>query len=145
MTHLLDVNVLLALFDDCHAHHEAAHAWFGGVGRSGWATSAITELGFIQVLSNPAYPGTRETPGAAAQRLARFCESGGHRFWSDDVPARNSRDDDVWRRLRGHRQVTDFHLAALAARHRGRLATFDVRLARTLRGTRLEPAVALVG
>ncbi len=145
MTYLLDVNVLLALFDDSHAHHEAAHAWFRAGGRSGWATCAITELGFIQVLSNPAYPGAPETPGTAAKRLAEFCDSGGHTFWSDDVPARTLLDDDVRRRLQGHRQVTDFHLATLAARHRGRLATFDGRLARALTGTRLESALTLVG
>lgn len=143
MTYLLDVNVLLALFDDSHAHHEAAHAWFRGGGRSGWATCAITELGFIQVLSNPAYPGTRETPGTSAQRLAEFCDSGGHTFWPDDIPPRDSLHA-FGQRLQGYRQVTDFHLAALASHRGGRLATLDGRLARALGGTALENAVLLI-
>lgn len=29
MTALLDVNILVALFDPMHVHHEAAHEWFG--------------------------------------------------------------------------------------------------------------------
>ena len=36
--HLLDVNVLVALFDPAHIHHEAAHEWFGTAGPAGWAT-----------------------------------------------------------------------------------------------------------
>ena len=53
-------------------------------------------------------------------------------------------DGEVARRLRGHHQLTDFPLAALAAHRRGRLATFDRRLRRSLDGTRLSTAVLLV-
>jgi len=41
--YLLDVNVLLALCDSLHVHHEAAHRWFGDYGRTAWATCPITE------------------------------------------------------------------------------------------------------
>ena len=44
----------------------------------------------------------------------------------------------------GHRQLTDFHLVALAARWDGGLVTFDGKLKRSLEGTRLETAVVLV-
>ena len=143
MSHLLDVNLLLALFDSRHVHHEAAHRWFAGGGRDDWATCSITETGFIRIMSNPAYRAVTATPLEAAERLARFCRSGGHIFWADDVPPRVSLEE-LGVQLQGHRQVTDVHLAALAARRRGQLATFDGRLVRTLQGARLESAVTWV-
>ena len=144
MTYLLDVNVLVALADTRHVNHEAAHWWFTESGHPDWATCTITELGYIRVLSNPGYRAAPLTPGEAAERLAQFCSSGGHTFWPDDLPPRGSLDDDLGGRLQGHKQVTDFHLAALALRHGGRLVTFDGRLARSLAGTRLASAVMLV-
>ena len=144
MSHLLDVNVLVALFDAQHVNHAAAHRCFGGWCRSDWATCSTTEVGCIRVLSNPAYPTVTATPNEVSERLARFCGSGGHRFWPDDVPPRSSLDGDVRGRLQGHKQVTDFHLAALASRYGGRFVTFDGRLARALAGTRLASAVMLV-
>ncbi len=52
---LLDVNVLLALFDPDHIHHEAAHRWFARSRESGWASCPLTENGVVRILSNPAY------------------------------------------------------------------------------------------
>ena len=54
MTALLDVNVLIALFDPVHGHHEPAHAWFAHNRPFGWATCPITENGLVRVLSNMA-------------------------------------------------------------------------------------------
>lgn len=144
MSHLLDVNFLVALFDPRHVNHDAAHHWFSAEFASRWATCSITEAGCIRVLSHPAYPTVTTTPAGALQRLARFCDSGGHSFWADDVSLRVALDDAVRVRLQGHRQLTDFHLAALAHRHSGRLVTFDGRLRRALAGTRLASAVMLV-
>ena len=53
---LLDVNVLIALFDSAHLHHEAAHVWFAGNSARGWRTCPITENGFLRILSHPGYP-----------------------------------------------------------------------------------------
>jgi predicted nucleic acid-binding protein len=39
--YLLDVNLLLALSDPIHVHHEAAHHWFGQTGRQAWATCPL--------------------------------------------------------------------------------------------------------
>ena len=144
MSHLPDVNFLVALFDPRHVNHDAAHRWFGANCASDWATCSIPEAGCIRVLSNPAYPTVSATPNDVLRRLARFCDAGGHRFWPDDVSPRISWGDDVKRRLLGHKQLTDFHLAALAAHRGGRLATFDGRLQRSLAGTRLAAAVVLV-
>ena len=144
MSQLLDVNFLVALFDAQHANHDAAHRWFGATGAADWATCPITEAGCVRVLSNPAYPTVAASPQEALRRLARFCDAGGHCFWPDDLSLRSCLDDVTARRLQGHHQLTDFHLAALAAHRRGRLVTFDGRLRRSLQGTRLAPAVLLV-
>jgi len=128
--HLLDVNLLVALFDPAHIHHDAAHAWFAGERAHGWATCPMTENGLIRVLSNPAYPGRRTTVADAADRLRRFLASGGHEFWPDGV---SLLDNDLVEvaHLTGHREITDAYLLALAVRRGHRLATLDrgIRLA----------------
>jgi uncharacterized protein len=124
MVALLDVNVLVALFDPAHVHHEAAHAWLGTNRRHGWATSAMTENAFVRVLSNPAYPGSRTTLEDAAIRLRTFCDDRRHVFWTDSVSVRED-GRFRWNHVQGHRQLTDIYLLVLAVAKQGRLATFD--------------------
>src|SRR5208283_2090850 len=69
MVALLDVNVLIALFDPAHVHHEAAHRWFGVNRKYRWATCPLTKNAFVRVLSNPAYPGQATTIEDALVRL----------------------------------------------------------------------------
>jgi toxin-antitoxin system PIN domain toxin len=133
---LLDVNVLIALFDPDHVHHEAAHAWFSAHRSSGWATCPLTENGIVRILSNPAYSPAAERPAEIARRLAAFRDSGDHVFWPDDVSVCDSRTFDL---SIGHRQLTDVYLLALAVRRDGRLATFDRSIpAKTVRGARAD-------
>ena len=124
MSALLDVNVLVSLFDPAHIHHDAAHAWFGAHRGEGWATCPLTENGFARVLSNPAYPGRRTTVADAVDRLAGLAESGDHTFWADRI---SLLDDSIVERgrLSGHRQITDAYLLALAVSNDGRVVTFD--------------------
>jgi uncharacterized protein len=56
MVALLDVDVLIALFDPAQVHHEAALAWFEVNRENRWATCPLTENAFVRVLSNPSYP-----------------------------------------------------------------------------------------
>jgi toxin-antitoxin system PIN domain toxin len=121
---LLDVNVLVALFDPDHVHHEAAHEWFAANREDGWATCPLTENGVIRILSNPAYAAGPEMPASIIRRLDAFCASGGHVFWADEVSLRDS-DLFVATAPATHRQVTDVYLLGLARRRGGRLATFD--------------------
>ena len=123
-TALLDVNVLVALFDPDHVHHEVAHDWFADQGRRSWSTCPLTEVGFIRVLSNAAYGASVARPADLAERLRRFCRSGGHEFWSDEVSLLDGSLFDL-SRLGGHRQVADVYLLGLAHKRGGRLATFD--------------------
>ena len=121
---LLDVNVLVALFDPDHIHHEAAHAWFASNRRGGWATCPVTENGLVRILSNPAYAGAPGAPGGIVRSLIAFCASGGHVFWADEVSHRSPRLFR-WAGPATHRQITDIYLLGLAKKMGGRLATFD--------------------
>lgn len=129
MAFLLDINLLVALFDSRHVNHEAAHRWFGESGRGSWATCPITENGVVLVLSNPAYPTVSATPVEALGRLGILCTLPGHVFWPDDVSLLHALPDSMRERFQGHHQVTDFYLVGLAAAHGGKLATFDGSLA----------------
>ena len=121
---LLDVNVLIALFDPDHIHHEAAHAWFEDNRAAGWATCPTTESGFLRVLSNPAYGAAVSRPLELVARLRQFCASSDHAFWPATV---SLLDENVFNLslIRGHRQLTDVYLLGLAVRVGGRLVTFD--------------------
>jgi hypothetical protein len=121
---LLDVNVLVALFDPAHANHEEAHRWFGQNRKHGWATCPITVNGCIRVLSNPAYPTVNATPSEVTDRLRSLCSSADHHFWADSV---SLLDESLFRTamIGGHQKITDAYLLGLAVRNHGRLATFD--------------------
>lgn len=69
MRALLDVNVLIALLDAAHVHHEFAHAWLGRELHEGWASCPITQNVCIRVMSQPGYPGELRAPDIAARLL----------------------------------------------------------------------------
>ena len=121
---LLDVNVLVALFDPDHVHHELAHDWFADHRAAGWATCPITENGFVRVVSNPRYRADAARAGVVIGHLRRFCESGDHHFWPATI---SLRDEGLFvvDAARGHRQLTDLYLLGLARKMGGALATFD--------------------
>ncbi len=121
---LLDVNVLVALFDPAHVHHEVAHDWFADHRTGGWATCAITENGFVRVVTHPAYAAGEPRPTAIVGLLRKFCASGHHHFWADGI---SIRDETVFDPsfIQGHRRLTDVYLLGLAKKMHGRLATFD--------------------
>jgi toxin-antitoxin system PIN domain toxin len=127
VTHLLDVNVLVALFDAAHPNHEAAHAWFGVVGRKAWASCPITENGLVRVLSHPRYPSVHASAAEVAERLDELCRGSGHERWPCDASLLD-RSTFALRYLAGPGQLTDVYLLGLALRHGGRLATFDRRI-----------------
>jgi toxin-antitoxin system PIN domain toxin len=123
-TALLDVNLLVALFDPDHVHHELAHDWFADQHARGWATCAVTENGFVRVLANPTYGAGVNRPADLVQRLRQFCASRRHVFWADSV---SLQDKKIFNPalIRGHRQVSDVYLLGLAKKMGGCLATFD--------------------
>jgi toxin-antitoxin system PIN domain toxin len=121
---LLDVNVLVALLDPLHEHHERAHRWFGRHKKNGWATCPLTFNACVRIISNPGYPTVEAPPAEVIRRLGNFCTSADHHFWPDSV---SLVDEGLFVRahMRSHKDVTDIYLLGLAARNHGRLATFD--------------------
>lgn len=120
---LLDINVLLALLDSDHVDHEKARDWMNREIHHGWASCAITQNGFVRIISQPRYP-SPVPPVQALDRLARAASTERHEFWPCAV---SLLDDSIVHRerLHGPRQVTDAYLLALAVSRDGRFVTFD--------------------
>lgn len=123
-TALLDLNILTALLWPAHEHHEAAHRWFGARCKARWATCAITELGLIRLVTNPSFSRDALSPTDALVLLSSNLAHENHDFWIEDLSVAVALGS-VPHKLQGHKQVTDAYLLALAAHHRGVLATFD--------------------
>lgn len=123
MRALLDVNVLLALLDSDHVDHQRARAWISAEIEHGWASCAITQNGFVRIISQARYP-SPVPPAEAIQRLARATATEHHRYWTCSVSLLDEHLVDR-SRLHGPRQVTDAYLLALAVANEGRLVTFD--------------------
>ncbi len=121
---LLDVNVLVAMFDPGHVFHNAAHQWFGQNRKHGWASCPITINGCIRTLSNVNYPVLNQTAAQIALDLKDFCHTTDHQFWPDSA---SLLDDTLFQMsaVFGHKNVTDVYLLGLAVHNHGRLATFD--------------------
>jgi uncharacterized protein len=120
VVHLLDANVLIALLTPEHTLHERARSWFG----SGlpFATCPITQGALLRFYMRWSAAASFIDAKVILQAL---CAHPMHAFWPDDlqyvhVPERG---------IRGHRQVTDAYLTALASAHNGVLATMDQALA----------------
>jgi uncharacterized protein len=120
---LLDINVLLALFDGGHQFHGRARAWLTAHIEEGWASCPITQNGFIRIVSQPGYP-NQVAPKQAMDRLTEATASPHHAFWPDDISILDTSVFDR-SRIHGAKQLTDAYLLALAVRHAGRFVTFD--------------------
>ena len=127
MVFLLDVNVLIALIDPAHIQHDAAHEWFGSVGKKAWASCPITENAVLRIVGDPQYPNSPGSPADVAEVLTQLLALRGHVFWADDISLFDNPNVDT-AHLLSSRQVTDSYLLALACAHEGQLATFDRRL-----------------
>lgn len=123
-----DVNVLVALTNPSHVFHTEAHQWLAGVER--YATTPVTESGVLRMLLNPAVTGQLVAPAQALAILGGIRADPRARFLLDDSSLADASVDTTG--LAGHKQVTDWHLLNLAARHDGVLVTFDRKIARAV-------------
>ncbi|ACZ29165.1 PIN domain protein family protein [Xylanimonas cellulosilytica DSM 15894] len=128
-TDLPDVNVLIALHFEDHVHHVPAMSWLRKGGQ--FATTALTEAGFVRVSMNPAIVGEPFSGVEALEALRRLRGHTRATFWADDTSLATSPFAD--RVLSGHKQTTDLHLLNLAASRDGVLVTFDSKLGAPLR------------
>ena len=127
MISLLDVNVLIALLWPPHKSHAKAQRWFLHNAAQGWATCAMTQAGFVRIVSNPDFSENAVSPRDALVVLNASLEHSGHIFWREDLdlPSAMSR---FGRRILGHQQVTDAYLLGLAIHKKGRLVSLDASL-----------------
>lgn len=124
---LLDVNVLIALFDSAHVHHLQAHEWFSQSGGNGWRTCPVTENGLLRVLSHPSYPNSALPIIDLAQRLEEFKNSSKtYHFWVEDFSTASWLVKSKLS-VRSN-QATDAYLLMLCKNKCGTLATFDRRI-----------------
>jgi toxin-antitoxin system PIN domain toxin len=140
-TALLDLNLLTALLWPTHEHHEPAHRWFRRRSGAAWATCPLTELGFVRLVTNPAFSRDALSPAAAIALLEQNLAHPGHEFWPDTLPV--PRAITAAESLQGYRQLADAYLVALASQHEGVLATFDGGV-RSITGKPFESAVEIV-
>ncbi len=119
MTDLLDANVLIALSDSEHVHHDVVERWLAGSSGS-FATCPVTQGALVR---HALRSGAAVTE--AVEVLSSVTGDRRHEFWPDDL---GYGDVDL-RGVVGHRQVTDAYLAGLARARGGRLATLDRGLA----------------
>lgn len=120
---LLDVNVLIALSDGRHQHHDLAARWFVAHAAEGWASCPLTQNGALRIMGAPVYPGTRPMVQVLAQVQA-LCASVHHHFWPDELSLLQPGTLNTTHLL-GHRQLSDAYLLALAVHHQGRLVNLD--------------------
>lgn len=125
---LLDVNVLLAIVDENHLHHERAAGWFDSVApTSTWFSCPITINGAIRILINSSITSAAPTAELAAQRIADLASTSSYQFVTDDIDLTRHPTIDL-SRLRSHTQITDVYLLALAVRHGAMFATMDRKI-----------------
>jgi hypothetical protein len=122
--YLPDVNVLLALLWPRHQSHAAAHAWFAKSGQRAWATNALTQLGVLRLLTNPAVTQGAVSALTALGVLSEATTHAGHEFWPLDreIPASLK---PLAAKVREHQQWTDALLLWQAMERDGVLVTFD--------------------
>jgi toxin-antitoxin system PIN domain toxin len=119
--HLLDVNVLVALFDPGHIHHRIVARWFSAPGLQ-WGLCAFSEAGFLRV-STSSVAGNR-TLEQATNVLKSFSNDPCYQYWPITV-GWTSLAEPIQDRIYGHQQVTDGFLLALAIHENGVLVTLD--------------------
>lgn len=123
-TALPDVNVLLALTNPAHQHHDLAHGWLAATHR--FATTPLTETALVRLLMNRTVTGQDVSAGQAIDILRGVRADERAVFLPDDTSIATTAVDLIG--LAGHRQVVDLHLVGLAARHDCVLVTFDRRI-----------------
>jgi hypothetical protein len=124
--YLLDVNVLLALGWPNHVHHGDAQRWFEARRHVGWATCAVTELGFVRLSSNPRFSANPQTPENACALLRELRTLPKHHYWQEEPGGLSSPAcQRAFSKVLNHELVTDAFLVAVATAQGGKLATFD--------------------
>lgn len=142
MRALLDINILLALFDSGHLFHGRALQWWSANKNEGWASCPLTENGYLRIISQASYPRAVRLADAALH-LRTWAVPPLHEFWPDDVSILDSGIIE-YTRLLSPKKITDVYLLALAVKHGGRLVTLDTGISvQAVKGARAENLVVV--
>jgi toxin-antitoxin system PIN domain toxin len=120
--YLADVNVLIALLDEGHIHHQIVARWFDASARDEFGVCAFTEAGFLRVTTNP--KAGLHSVNEAQDALKSLHSHAGYRFWSM-AEGWAALVEPFRERVHGHQQITDAYLLGLAVKHGGVLVTLD--------------------
>lgn len=123
-THLLDLNVLIALMESEHRHYRKAQEWFNASGKTGWGICPLTEAGFVRVTTNPQYRPAPRSMGQSRAALEMLREYPGYSYW-EMCESWEMLTAPFAARLSGHQQVTDAYLLGMAIKQNGVFVTFD--------------------
>jgi toxin-antitoxin system PIN domain toxin len=124
---LLDVNFLVALAWPNHMAHAQAVAWFLENLKTPFATSPMTEAGFIRISMNPLIVSEQISLKEAMSMLETYRTRYKHVFWPDALSVFEALS--MLKPLSGHRQITDAYLLSLAIANKGILVSFDKGIA----------------
>ena len=118
-TTLLDVNVLIALLDPRHVHHELCHGWFASRGDAPWASCAITQNAVLRILGNPRYPNSPGPPASVVPHLDSLEGHPNHQFWESNPSLLDQPFIDVsrWSITRRSQISTCWHWPSITAAH----------------------------
>lgn len=119
MSHLLDVNFLVACGWRSHVEHHAARRWLEA--QRDFYTCPLAQLGFLRVSISPAFRATFEDARAALLDITRLKSA---RFLGDTLRATGLPT------LQSGLEIADAYFVALAGAKRLRLATLDEALCR---------------
>lgn len=145
MSHLLDVNALIALAWPTHEHHDSMIGWFRQHARKGWATDALTQAAFVRIVSQQAFSGRSIAIADVSELLLRNTTHPKHRFAALDFDFAAVLGTCTGGIL-GHRQITDAWLLTTAIRNRMKLVTFDTGIGQLLRSAaEREKHISLLG
>lgn len=116
MIFLLDVSVLVPLMWPSHEHYKRVQSWVVTQQPSLQVASCpLSELGFMRISMQV----MKCDFSTALNLLKAFRQFPKYHFWHDDFSPIGLSD------IQGYKQLSDFYLAELARRNKGKLATLD--------------------
>lgn len=127
VSHLADVNLVLALVTDRHVHHRVATGWIDGVAFGSMVICRAVQMGLLRLLNNPVVMKEDVLPSAECWELwRRLLEDDRVRFEAAEPPGL---DEPFERYTRGRtfsaRLWSDAYLAAYARAAGHTLVTFN--------------------
>ncbi len=126
MRALLDINVLIALHDCAHVHHDLTAKWFEANAAYGWASCPLTQNGCLRIMSQAAYANAQPL-SVLITMLQRSTSSSVHEYWPDSISILDASNFHHGH-MHSAAQLTDLYLLGLAVRRAGRLITLDRKI-----------------